>query len=412
MNNKENRIRILYIQKTGRGGSVISLYELLRELDTDIYEPFVLFQEKNYHYNQFQKLGIKLYHIDRKSNSEFNPKQTNRDIAKALNHYSNFLSTGYREAKQIYLTLKNELPHISKIYSIIKNEKINVVHHNSNFFKNRLSVLVAKFLNIPQIGHMRMFHSLTLIDQYLVRHINFFIYISKAIEDWYLKQGIHQKKGSVIYNPFKIINSRSKVNNSTIRKELGISNEDFLICNISRIDWWKGHKYFIDAVDQVLKFNRNVKALIVGSVDPTNKCQKYYQNLLKQVEKLNLSNHIFFTGYRNDIYDIMQASDVIIHSASEPEPFGRVIVEGMLAGRPVIATDAGGVKDIIDDQVSGLLVPPKNEDAMAKAIQFIMQNPEGSQQIAKNGRRIAKSRFSAYEHVNKVQNLYQRVLAI
>jgi glycosyltransferase involved in cell wall biosynthesis len=283
MNAKKERIRILYIQKTGRGGSVISLYELLRELDTEIYEPFVLFQEKNYHYHQFQKLGIKIYYTDKKRNPEFSLKQTNRDIAKTLNQYSKFLSIAYRESKQIYLTLKNELPYIKKVYSIIKNKKIDIIHHNSIFWKNRLSVLLSKFMNIPQIGHMRMFHSFSLIDQYLAHHIDFFIYISKAIEDWYLKQGIHQKKGKVIYNPFKIVNFKSQVSHLNIRNEFGISKKDFLLCNVGRIDWWKGHKYFINAVEHVLKFNRNVKALIVGSPDPTKICQDYYQELRKQV---------------------------------------------------------------------------------------------------------------------------------
>lgn len=412
MKKNKKKIRILYIQKKGRGGSVISLYELLRKLDTSIYEPVVLFQEKNYHLKQFEKLGVKLYHPRKGNIYKRKEKQKNRDIGKTINYYSKILSYVYGEGKQIYLTLKNELPNVKIIFAIIKNEKIDVIHYNNCFTNNRLSVLIAKFLNIPQIGHMRMFRSLTLLDEYLARQIKFFIYISKAIEDWYLNQGIHLNKGSLIYNPFNITELRSEDKNSKIRKELGISNKDFLICNVGRIDWWKGHEYFINAVDQVVKFNPNIKALIVGSVVPTDKCHHYYQNLLRLVKNLNLSNNIIFTGYRNDIYDIMQTSNVIIHSASEPEPFGRVIVEGMLAERPVIATDSGGVRDIIDDSITGLLVPPKNEDSLAKAIQFIMENPEASNRIAKNGQRIAEKRFSAHKHAHKVQDIYQGILEL
>ena len=89
-----------------------------------------------------------------------------------------------------------------------------------------------------------------------------------------------------------------------------------------------------------------------------------------------MSDRVILTGVRSDIPRIMAASDIVVHSASEPEPFGRVIVEAMAAGRPVVATAAGGVLDIIEDQVTGLLVPSKNVTLMAKAIQQFLQNEE------------------------------------
>jgi glycosyltransferase involved in cell wall biosynthesis len=100
-----------------------------------------------------------------------------------------------------------------------------------------------------------------------------------------------------------------------------------------------------------------------------------------------------------------------VHSSSEPEPFGRVIVEAMAAGRPVVATAAGGVLDIIEDQVTGLLVPPKNATLMAKAIQQLFQNRDQAEMIGQRAQQEAKRRFSVEQHVKAVQRIYQKILS-
>jgi glycosyltransferase involved in cell wall biosynthesis len=126
---------------------------------------------------------------------------------------------------------------------------------------------------------------------------------------------------------------------------------------------------------------------------------------------LQLSDHFIFTGFRADVPRIMATSDIVVHSASEPEPFGRVIVEAMAAGRPVVATAAGGPLDIIEDQVTGLLVPPQNAALMAKAIQQLLQNREQATMIGQRAQQVAKERFSVEQHVTAVQRIYQKILA-
>ena len=103
-------------------------------------------------------------------------------------------------------------------------------------------------------------------------------------------------------------------------------------------------------------------------------------------------------------------SDLIVHSASEPEPFGRVVVEAMLAARPVVATAAGGVLDIVEDRVTGLTVPPKDAPAMAGAIQYLLQNPATARTMGQRAQEAARTRFSVEQHVAGVHNLYTKVL--
>jgi glycosyltransferase involved in cell wall biosynthesis len=101
---------------------------------------------------------------------------------------------------------------------------------------------------------------------------------------------------------------------------------------------------------------------------------------------------------------------IIVHSASEPEPFGRVIVEGMAAGCPVIATRAGGVLDIIEDNLNGLLVPPKDEQAMARAMVHLLRNRVYARELEARAREDVIKRFSAEQHVKAFSRLCHEVL--
>ena len=100
-----------------------------------------------------------------------------------------------------------------------------------------------------------------------------------------------------------------------------------------------------------------------------------YQEIKNLTKELNLTKQVIFTGEREDILQIMTASDVIVHSSSNPEPFGRVIVEGMLSKKPVIATAVGGVPEIIRNGVAGILIPPGNKGAMRNAMLELAENP-------------------------------------
>jgi glycosyltransferase involved in cell wall biosynthesis len=196
-----------------------------------------------------------------------------------------------------------------------------------------------------------------------------------------------------------------------LRTELGLSTQHKVISNVGRLDWWKGQDYFIQAMAHIVPSQPDVKALLIGAPDDSASSLAFHQRLEQMVTDLGLSNHVMFTGYRSDVPDLLAASEIVIHSSSEPEPFGRVIVEAMLAGRPVVATRAGGVLDIVQDRETGLLVPPRNADAMAQAIQWLLQNREQAEIIGQHGRQRAQERFTIKRHVTQIQRIYDSVLA-
>ncbi|MFM9158005.1 MAG: glycosyltransferase, partial [Dolichospermum sp.] len=102
--------------------------------------------------------------------------------------------------------------------------------------------------------------------------------------------------------------------------------------------------------------------------------QEYVQNLHHQVTTLGLENRVKFLGFRSDIPQLMTMCDLITHSSTAPEPFGRVIIEAMLCGKPVVAAEAGGVIELVENGINGFLVTPGKPEELAGVINNCLQD--------------------------------------
>jgi len=147
-----------------------------------------------------------------------------------------------------------------------------------------------------------------------------------------------------------------------------------------------------------------IRCLIVGGVHRGG--AEYAQELYRYVEEHGLNNNVIFTGFRNDIEDVVSTMDVIIHASINPEPFGRVILEGMALGKPVIATDIGGVPEFVQHGVTGQLVPPRDPKALADAIVELLRDRLRRDRLGNNGRLAVLQRFTVQRHVQEVCNAY------
>ena len=155
-----------------------------------------------------------------------------------------------------------------------------------------------------------------------------------------------------------------------------------------RISPWKGQHIVIEAIKD-LDF---VKLRIVGSANFGE--DEYFNYLKKLVSDYNLQHRVEFYPFSLDIKEHLSWCNVFVHSSTSPEPFGRVVVEGMLAGRTVIATDSGGVPEIINDETIGILVPPGDVTSLNQAIYDINSNREKYKKVAMQGRKKALKEFS------------------
>ncbi len=404
--------RILYIEKPAFvGGSVISLYELVRGLDTARYEPVILFHGPNPYRQRFQALGVRVITLDERPPVVGPVSGQPRDIAARLRRYANWLAAGYRAAKETYLLARRDWPAALALARLIKAEAIDLVHQNNSLGGNQETVLAARLAGVPQVCHMRGMLPVSFPQRFLAGFVDRFIYISQAVEQYYRQQGIAAGAGQIVHDAYNAEAFRPVDDTAALRAEFGLTGPGWLVSNVGRLDWWKGHEYFLQAMAQVVRSQPGAKAVIVGEPDSTYLSQSYYRRLQQMVSDLQLQEHVIFAGFRPDVPRIMAASDVVVHSSSEPEPFGIVVIEAMAMGRPVVATAGGGVLDIIEDQVNGLLVPTKDAAAMAKAIQQLIQNPAQAGRLGRCAQQNVRTRFSAAQHVAAVQTIYQQILS-
>ncbi|MFI5312040.1 MAG: glycosyltransferase [Gemmatimonadales bacterium] len=187
------------------------------------------------------------------------------------------------------------------------------------------------------------------------------------------------------------------------RSHLGIPHDAFVVSLFGRFHPWKGQQVLLQALSAL----PGVHALFVGA--PLFGEEAFESALHAQAAKLGIGDRAHFLGFRGDVADLMRASDVVAHTSVYPEPFGRVIVEGMLARRPVIATRAGGVEEIITDGETGILVPPDDAEALTAAINGVRAEPGRAAAIAARGSAHARENFSVAAMVRGVDEALEGI---
>jgi glycosyltransferase involved in cell wall biosynthesis len=177
---------------------------------------------------------------------------------------------------------------------------------------------------------------------------------------------------------------------SDMRASLGLGSAPVLGL-FGRIAPWKGQHVAIRALG-LLRDHANVQLLIVG--DALFGEQAYAEEMRALVAQLGLGARVHFLGFRSDVPVLMRAVDVLVHTSTAPEPFGRVIAEGMLAERPVIATAGGGASEIVKAGATAWQVQPDDPAALASAIREVLASPARAREIAAAGRADALARFT------------------
>jgi glycosyltransferase involved in cell wall biosynthesis len=211
---------------------------------------------------------------------------------------------------------------------------------------------------------------------------------SQASKTAFVAAGGRPDITEVVYNGFdskKYQSHESDINQ--IRQQLGLDGQ-FVVGHFSRLSPWKGQHILVEALAQCPV---DVTAILVG--DALFGEQEYVQQLHQKVTALGLEHRVKFLGFRSDIPLLMAACDLVAHTSTAAEPFGRVIVEAMLCGKPVVAAKAGGAIEIVDHGVNGFLVTPGKPDQLAQVINSCFQEPETTGAIAHHAQTTATQRF-------------------
>lgn len=178
-----------------------------------------------------------------------------------------------------------------------------------------------------------------------------------------------------------------------------------VVAVFGRLSPWKGQDVAIRAVAGL----EDVELWIVGEALFGE--DRYAGELRELVSKLGVEERVKFLGFRDDVLDLMQQADIVAHTSRAPEPFGRVVVEGMLSARPVIASRGGGAVEIVEEGITGLLSDMGHAEDLARCIRKLADDPALAKQLATTAARQARERYSIEHCVAQTNAVIEEVAA-
>jgi len=239
------------------------------------------------------------------------------------------------------------------------------------------------------------------LDQLTTRLSHRVIAVSKHTADHLIEvEGARREKVHVILNgiDFNRAATSGPDARSRVRREFE-AEHDYLLLIVARLHPEKGHHYLFEAMAEVRKrVSRNVRLLVAGA----GSFERAYRS---EVRALGCDDVVSFLGFRKDSADLMAAADLVI-LPSLAEAFGLALTESLYIGTPVVATRVGGIPEIVEDGVDGMLVPPADSKALADAIVELLNENEKRERMAGAGREKVMTRFRFQEMVRSYESLY------
>jgi len=211
---------------------------------------------------------------------------------------------------------------------------------------------------------------------------------------WVERARLNPRKVRVIYNGIELAGvDGGKPSSRRVRKEIGIPLDAKVIGVAARLVPIKGHSYLIAAFPEVLKAVPSAHIVLAGD-GPSRR------DLEEQAARLGISERVKFLGHRSDIMRVIQAYDVIaLPSLSESMPFS--LLEGMSYGKPALVSGVGGMPELVEDSVSGYVVPPRDACAIARALIKLLRNPKKRARMGRAALERVRSRFTAKRMVSE-----------
>jgi glycosyltransferase involved in cell wall biosynthesis len=259
----------------------------------------------------------------------------------------------------------------------------------------------------PVIWHARDLAPLGAVGRLLLHRARHVIAVSRAVAKSLARYG-DPARVTVIHNGIDgDWISPERITGERVRSELGLATGQPLIGMVGQLVPWKRHDLFLEAAARIAQALPEARFAIAGG-DLFGHHPGYSKELEARAKRLGLAERTRFLGHRADALEVIAALDVMLHP-SECEPFGRVILEAMALGKPVVAADAAGPAEIIEHSVSGLLAPPGDIDKMAAAVVGLVQRPRERARIGAAARERAIGQFPIARTVSQVETIYREV---
>lgn len=318
-------------------------------------------------------------------------------------------------AKKLYIYLASalgfllNLKYTYRIFRIIRSNNIDVVHVNNSVFV----VLAAALGGAKAVWH---FHGIpvrppTLWERILRPWIGRYLSISEYVTQAAVKQGYPEAKLITVKNPVidSFVGDTDAQVREKIRMQLSVREDEFLVAVFGRIIKWKGQLEAIKAWAH-LQERKDIKLMLVGDASE-GFGSNYKQQIIQFAADNGLQDRLLLTGFVRDVSAYYQASDLVIHSSIEPEPFGLVVIEAMASQRPVIVSDRGAPPELVEPGIDGFVVDPCDDRRIAETIVALADEPERCRQMGQRGLSKVQELFMPDVYARQMEALYTSLLA-
>jgi glycosyltransferase involved in cell wall biosynthesis len=301
-------------------------------------------------------------------------------------------------------------PNVVTLRRLIRAHHIEVVHTFG--FMHLQAPIAAHLERLPLVWHLNDINPGPMLRAALVPWVRSWADIvavsSRAVVKHYFPDGsgptdrIH-----VLYPAVDTDKFNPTVDARSVRAELGIPKNAPVIGSVGNLSPGKGFEFFLEAAAQIQTRFPASKFLIVGAVLENRK--QYFKALLERRQKLGLTSDALFLGHRNDVPQLMAAMTIAVH-ASEAEAAPTVVMEASASGLPVVATDVGGVHELLEDGVTGILVEPRSPAQVADAVLRLLENQAIAGQMGKSGVQRMREQFSLDASADARVRAYQAAM--
>ena len=291
------------------------------------------------------------------------------------------------------------------IKSIRKEHKIDFIY--SNTLAVLLGFFYCFFFKTKHIWHV---HEIIESPIIFTKAFRFFlnkktnsvlIHNSIATSNFWNCKGNNQ----VIWNGIATFSEITNEEKETIRKTIFKSENEIIFALVGRISRWKGQMLLLDAFHELIQKHTNIKLVYIGSAPPNQ--EHFLESLQEKITSYNLNKNVEIIPFQENINTLWQSVDVAVVPSTEPEPFGMVAIEAMMAKKPVVAANHGGLTEIVVHNETGFLVEPNNEIALREALEKLIINSELRNTFGENGFRRATEHFSIENYVQKIEEIFK-----
>ena len=308
------------------------------------------------------------------------------------------------DVKTLHISTSRNPLSIYKLYRLLKCHKFDIIHTHA-YSAGTIGRISAFLAGVPVI----ISHNHSIYDYYC-KYYNFVEWFLGLITDRVIcisemvkcfaneTQRINASKLITIHNGIDDVFAVTEKRSSNLRKELGIPANHSVIGTIAHLEEHKGLKYLLEAASLLLASKKDISFLFVGEGALRGKLKELCVDL--KIEK-----NVIFAGERSDIPEILSLTDIFV-LPSLREGLGLAILEAMACGKPVIATNVGGIPEIVKDGENGVLVLPKNHEVLYRAMNELLGDREKREKMGRIGRRVYDENFRAKTMVEKIEDLY------